>query len=198
MSDRPLLNHVELVYPKGGIDAARAFFETMGFGVGDFGPWLVVLIDPENGDGINNVLYASEGTPAQQKLEAALQKTIDGDAEVKRLLDRYHAIRQQHPQYTFHFGGSVPTHEEWEARVARLREANESHPLLKGHVEVVVLQPGDPYHLGNTPQAFVHTDLVATGPFYLGMTFDLQSRARGDTFMPDPTKMVFPDTSGMV
>lgn len=198
MSDRPLLNHVELVYPKGGIDSARAFFETMGFGVGDFGPWLVVLIDPEEGDGINNVLYASEGTPAQQNLEAAITKVIEADAEVQRLLERYREIRRQHPQYTFHFGGSIPTRKEWDARVARLREANESHPLLAGHVEVTVLEPGDPNALGNTPQAFIYTDLVATGPFYLGMVFDMQSRENADTHVPDPTKMVFPDTSGMI
>ncbi|MDP9318833.1 MAG: hypothetical protein M3O94_07135, partial [Actinomycetota bacterium] len=65
MAERPLLNHVEMVYQPGDRDAARAFFETLGFGVSDLpgGPWLVITVDPEAGLSTDNVMYANEPTP---------------------------------------------------------------------------------------------------------------------------------------
>src|SRR5438874_5921109 len=65
VAERPLLNHSEMVYRPGDRDAARAFFDAMGFAVSeipDF-PWLVITVDPEAGWGVDNVMYANESTP---------------------------------------------------------------------------------------------------------------------------------------
>src|SRR5579862_6974982 len=117
MAERPLmLNHVEMVYRPGEVDAARAFFETLGFGVSQWNAWLVVEIDPDNGNGIDNVMYASEPTPAQQNFEAALEHALTTDSRLANTLERHRSIRRMYPFYNFHFGASIPTHEDWQER----------------------------------------------------------------------------------
>jgi hypothetical protein len=175
MAGRPLIiNHVEMVYQPGEREAARVFFETLGFGVTDFGPWLVIAIDPENGNGIDNVMYASEPVPAQQQFEDALQNAITNDGAAAAALEHYNNVRVAHPQYNFHFGASIPTLEDWEQRTARVKEAAESHPLLKGRVEVSAFLPGDPGSVGPQYQTFVLTDILATGTLQTGLIFELQ------------------------
>ncbi len=198
MGERPVLNHVEMVYRPGEREAARAFFETLGFAVSDHehgGPWLVIKVDPEAGPGIDNMLYANEPTPAQQKFEEALDRALATDAPLAAGLDRYRSIRQAHPQYIFHFGASLPTREEWAERVERLREANRSHPLLAGRIDLDVREPGVPGALGPLSQAFIHTDILATGPFALGLLFDLQWRP--DIAPGGVPPMEFPDMAAM-
>jgi hypothetical protein len=199
VAERPLLNHVEMVYQPGDREAAQAFFETMGFAVSDLpgGPWLVITVDPET-PGVDNVMYANEPTPAQKNLEAALEQAIANDSELADTLDRYRSIRRAHPQYVFHFGASVPTHEEWQARVERLQEANNSHPLLEGRLDIKISEPGLPGALGPLSQAFIYTDILACGPFALAtILFDLQwspERVPGEVRAP----IEFPDMAAMV
>jgi hypothetical protein len=175
MPARPLdLNHVEMIYRPGERDAARALFETLGFGVSDFGPWLVVAIDPETGNGIDNVMYASEPVPAQQRFEDALQDAIAGHPEAAAALAHYRDVRVAHPQYNFHFGASIPTLEEWRLRTERVQHAAEHHPLLKGRVEVSSFEPGDPGSVGLVYQTFVLTEILATGTLQTGLIFEVQ------------------------
>ena len=201
MAEHPLLNHVEMVYRPGEREAARAFFETLGFGVADIpsgGPWLAITVDPDAAPGIDNVMYANEPTPAQRNFEAAFEQALANDSELAVTLERYRSIRRAHPQYVFHFGASLPTHEEWKARVERLQEASRSHRLLAGRVDIDVYEAGIPGGLGPLSQAFIYTDIVACGPFALaGMLFDMQ-------WMPDltPEELMapidFPDMAAMV
>jgi hypothetical protein len=198
--ERPLLNHVEMLYRPGQRDAARAFFEAFGFAVSDLpnGPWLVITVDPEAGPGTDNVMYANEPTPAQLNLDAALEQALAADPQLAATLERYRAIRWERPQYVFHFGASLPTREDWEERVQCLQEAGRSDPLLAGRVEIKVSEPGMPGALGPMSQAFVYTDILATGPFVLsGVLFDLQWRpqfAAGQLMPP----IEFPDMAAMV
>ena len=200
MPERPLLNHVEMLYRPGEREAARAFFEALGFEVSDLpgGPWLVITVDPEAGPGTDNVMYANEPTPAQQNFEAALDEALAADSRLAETLERYRNIRRSYPQYVFHFGASLPTREDWEERVDRLLEAGRSNPLLAGRVEIKVSEPGMPGALGPMSQAFVYTDIVACGPFALtGVLFDLQWRpgfAAGQLMPP----IEFPDMASMV
>jgi len=199
MAERPLLNHAEMVYRPGDRDAARAFFETMGFAVSELPafPWLVITVDPEAGWGVDNVMYANESTPAQQNFEKAFEQALASDSELAGTLQRYLGIRRAHPQYVFHFGASVPTHEDWQERVERLQEANRSHPLLAGRIEMDVYEPGVPGALGPLSQAFIYTDIIAVGPRQLArLLFDLQWAPEID--FQNMVPIEFPDRLAMV
>jgi hypothetical protein len=199
MAERPLLNHQEMVIQPGEREHARAFFETMGFEVADMadGQHIAVRIDPEAGFTGDNVMYANEATPAQQKLEVALAQAIASDAQLADTVERYKRIRWKHPQYVAHFGASCPTHGDWKERVERLQEANRSHPLLKGRIDIKLSEPGLPDALGPLSQAFIHTDILACGPFALaGILFDLQWIPELDLENLPPID--FPDMATMV
>jgi hypothetical protein len=190
-----------MVYKPGDRDAARAFFETLGFGVSDLpagGPWLVIKVDPEAGGGTDNVMYANEPTPAQLNCEAALEQALATDSQLATTLERYRSIRRAHPQYVFHFGASLPTHEERKERLERLQEASRSHPLLAGRIDIKVSEPGLPDALGPMSQAFIYTDILACGPFATaGLLFDMQWRpvfGPGEVMAP----IEFPDMAAMV
>ena len=199
MGDRPIINHSEMVYRPGDREAARALFETMGFRVEELPefPWLIIIIDAEAERGRDNVMYANESTPAQQNLEQALGTALAADPELAGRLERYRSIRRAHPQYVYHFGASVPTHDDWKERVDRLREASQSHPLLKGRIEMDVYEPGVPGALGPLSQAFIHTDIIEWGPFQLGgLLFDLQWAPEID--LEAAAQLEFPDRAAMV
>jgi hypothetical protein len=96
----------------------------------------------------------------------------------------------------FHFGASVATHEDWKQRVDRLIEANESHPLLKGRIDMDVREPGTPGALGPLSQAFIHTDIIQPGPLQMGgLLFDLQW---APDVSVDVSSIEFPDRMAMV
>jgi hypothetical protein len=180
MADRPILNHAEMVFRPGDRDAAKALYEVMGFRVGEIPgfPWMSIDVDADAPEGelrVDNLMYANESTPAQQNLEAALDRVLASDADLADKLARYRTIRRAHPQYVFHFGASVPTREDWIARVEAIREANESHPLLKGRIELDVREAGDPTALGGLSQAFIYTEIIECQLYQFGgMLFDLQ------------------------
>jgi hypothetical protein len=174
MTVRPFINHVEMIFRPGEREAARAYFELLGFGVSDFGPWLVVAVDPDEGNGIDNVMYASEPIPAQQKAEDALEAAIAGNPETLAALEHYRTVRVAHPHYNFHFGASVRSHEDWIERTERAQDAARSHPLLKGRIDVSAFNPGDPGSVGPQFQTFVLTDILSTGTLQTGLIFELQ------------------------
>jgi hypothetical protein len=199
VADRPILNHAEMVYRPGDREAAKAFFETMGFMVSEIPnfPWLVITVDPAEGWGTDNVMYAQESTPAQQNFEAAFAEALANDSDLADKLERYVNIRRAHPQYVFHFGASVPTHEDWQQRVDALREANESHPLLKGRIDMDTYEPGVPGALGPLSQAFIYSDIIAVGPIQASrLLFDLQWAPEID--FENMVPIEFPDRSAMV
>ncbi|MFT3865128.1 MAG: hypothetical protein QM729_12705 [Solirubrobacterales bacterium] len=204
MALRPLgINHVEMIFRPGEREAARAFFETMGFAVSDFGPWLVVNVDPENANGIDNVMYASEPVPAQQRFEEELREALGAHDGASAALEHYREVRVAHPQFNFHFGASLPTREIWEERTGRVREAAADHPLLKGRVDVAVFNPGDPGSVGPIHQTFLLTEILSTGTLQTGLIFELQWRPNA----PAPGQMdlgkmastaTYPDPSSIV
>ncbi len=50
-------------------------------------------------------------------------------------------------------------------------------PAMKDRVKVMAIRPGDPQGLSNDLiQAFVYTDIVATGLFCLGQVIELQAQ----------------------
>jgi hypothetical protein len=175
MTVRPLvLNHVEMIYRRGETEHAQAFFETLGFTVTQWEAWLFVNVSPD-GNGIDNVMYANQPTPAQQNFNDAFDAAVANDPRLAETLARSHAVAREWPYYNFHFGASIPTHEDWQERVDRLQDASKNHPLLKGRIEVVVKEPTTPRALTAQSQCFVFTDILAAGgPFAQGLQFELQ------------------------
>ncbi|MBF6619032.1 MAG: hypothetical protein ITG02_02235 [Patulibacter sp.] len=180
MSQHPFINHVEMIHKPGEREAARAFFELLGFEVKDFGPWLVVEPNPENSNGLDNVMYVSEPIPAQQKFEDALAKAIANDPDTVAALDHYNEVRGKHPHYNFHFGVALRTREEWDKRLESAQREIETNPLLKGRVKIAPFNPGDFGSVGPQSQAFFLTDIVATGTLQTGLIFELQWTPRNE------------------
>jgi hypothetical protein len=172
--DKVVLNHAEMVHRPGEREAAKAFFETLGFATSELGPWMMILIHPDTSNGVDNTMYCNEASPAQQRFEDALTRSLERDAELAASLEHYRSVRMVHPQYNFHFGVTFPTHEEWQRRSDRIVDASRNHPLLAGRVEVAVLEPGHPSALGPQSQTFIQTDIVAAGSLALGLLFELQ------------------------
>jgi hypothetical protein len=170
------LNHVELVYRAGERQLARRFFELLGCVVADRGgTYLTAFIEPGAHDFMNNCFYASEVTPEQATLEAALAEALHGgvaDDAARRYRDRL----EREPQRSFHFGVRYPALEDLEAAVARVGAADREDPELRGRVGVSgVFRPGDEGSLSDAlVQAFVRTDVVASGLLAFGQHVELQ------------------------
>lgn len=175
VAERPLvLNHVEMVYRRGEADHAQALFEALGFTVTRWMAWLFVSIAPD-GNGIDNVMYANEPTPAQQNFNDAFDRAVASDPRLAQTLERHRQLTREWPYYNFHFGASVPSHEDWQERVDRLQDASQNHPLLKGRIEVIAREPTTPGSLTAQSQCWVFTDILAAGgPFAQGLQFELQ------------------------
>src|SRR3954467_8293662 len=90
-----ILNHTEMVYAPGDRALARDLFRAIGCRVLDpqeetgpsdlgaaAGPYLIIFVQPNSHDLIDNVMYASEATPAQWAFERLLRDHIESDAEL--------------------------------------------------------------------------------------------------------------------
>jgi hypothetical protein len=190
---RPLkINHAELVYPKGGKEAARAALEVIGLGVIEVNQWLVAALHPPKFM-VDDILVVSEATPAQLRFAEALDSALESDARLAQAFDRYLARRSSHPQYMYHFGISIPTHEDWEACVERVEEAGRSHPLLAGKIEIASkFEPGDPGAITPLSQAFVRTTALAAEMMQLGFQIELQWAPLDKNGDPDGMYTVYP------
>lgn len=176
MAGRTFINHVEMVYPPGGAEAAQAFFELLGFSVQATPPWLTVGVEPTEADNwADNVLYAQPAVPAQQKFEDEFARAIESDTALREALARYKEVRHAHPQIAYHWGVHIPTYEDWQERVARIQDASVNHPLLKGRVEAIVFEAGkNPAAISTQAQAFIRTDVLAAEGFPFGLEIELQ------------------------
>lgn len=170
------LNHVELVYAPGERAHARALFELLGFEVRDSGgPFLTGMIQNGQGDFANNALYASEVTAEQWSLERALRDAIDR-GPLSDPAGAYLANLRDHPQRSCHFGIRYPTVDDHEAALDRIEHVADHAPDLVGRVTLSgVFRPGDPGSYTDTmTQAFVRTDVIASGLLAFGQHIELQ------------------------
>jgi hypothetical protein len=175
-TDTRALNHVELVYAPGERPLARALFELLGFDVRDSGgPFLTAMIHNDQGDFANNALYASEVTAEQWALEQALRAAVDG-GDLAGPADAYLARLRAQPQTSCHFGIRYPTAEDHDAAHDRLAHVEDHAPDLVGRVTLSgVFRPGDPGSYTDTmTQAFVRTDVIASGLLAFGQHIELQ------------------------
>lgn len=165
-SDRRL-THVELLHAPGERALAARVFELLGCTVSDRGNhWFTAFIDGDHPDWSNNTLYASEAPAAQLAVEAAMPDAVDAWVDMVRAA----------PQMAPHFGLRVGTVDEHRAIVDRVRAAGAGDPELAGRVQVLGLFPHDaPGAIAtNMDQAFIWTDVVASGPLRLGQVIEVQ------------------------
>ena len=180
------LNHVELLYQRGERDLASNFLRMLGCAIvptsqiNETGStYIVVHPDPSDTDGLNNVLYLSEIRAAQWELESLIVLRLDKDEELAEALDAYKTKARTKPHGIPHFGLRFPSFESIEPVLEALESCDD--PALKNRFSVSVVRPGDPGALYfDIIQAFVYTDVVATGPFYLGQLIELQAQRSVD------------------
>ena len=161
------LTHVELLHAPGERALAARVFELLGCTVVDSGNhWFTAFIDDGLRDWSNNTLYASEAPAEQLAIEAAMPDAVD----------EWVAMVRTAPQKSPHFGLRVGTVEEHRAILDRVREAGENDPQLRDRVAVLGLFPHDaPGAIAtNMDQAFIWTDVIASGPLRLGQVIEIQ------------------------
>jgi hypothetical protein len=182
-----MLSHLELVYARGERALARTLLEALGFRVLDpqtdplpenlgpaAAPFLIVYVDPRAEDVFDNVLYGSEVSAPQRRFEEALRKRLAADGELAQLHGELRAAYAGEPQAMTHVGVGYASAEEIERACACVAR----EPALAGRVVISpVYRPGGPGSLDDrVVQAFVYTDVVATGLLCAGQQLELQVR----------------------
>jgi hypothetical protein len=163
------LNHVELVYRPTERELAKRVLDVLGCrSVDRGGTWFTSFIAAGGADWSNNVLYASEVTPEQWAFEQALAAGVERVAYLDRL--------QREPQRSCHFGIRLADEATLDATCARVRQAGADGGELAGRIRLAgVFRPGDAGAVADTMvQAFVWTDVVASGLLTLGQHIELQ------------------------
>jgi hypothetical protein len=172
-----LLNHVEVLYPRGGRDLAVALFELLDCTVVSREGSTYTLVFPEASeqDRNNNVLYLSEVRDLQLELERVIEHRIGIDAELREAIERYDMKARTHPHGIPHFGLRYPSFDDLESVLYRL--ANDLPKELKGRVTVETIRPDDRRSMSpDLIQAFLRTDVVCVGLFPFGQLIELQGQ----------------------
>jgi len=182
-----MLSHLELIHAPGERALAAKLLRALGFRVLDpqtdpipanlgpaAAPYLIVYLDPRSDDVFDNVFYVSEVSAPQRRFEEALRERLAADGELARLHEGLREAYAQMPQGMTHIGVGFATADEIEQVCERIAR----EPELEGRVVVSpVYRPGGPGSLDDrVVQAFVYTDVVATGLLCAGQQIELQLR----------------------
>jgi hypothetical protein len=178
------LNHVEFVHPPGEQHLVFALFELIGVEITLLkgGQVIMGLVDStsfkyENND---NYLAGREVRPEQWAFDQALMKAIR-QQPLADAFSGYQDLLYKRPQWGMHFGIHFSSLETWEAAVVRMQNAETLKPELKGRVKLnSVHRPEDPDPLSTAHQAFIWTDLIASGSLALGQRIELSALVNFD------------------
>jgi hypothetical protein len=176
-----LLNHVEMVYRPGERHLVNKLFTALGCQVIDSGAThLYIAVAAPEKYGLNNALYASEVTSEQWALEEQLQKALQAESPLAAAYAGYDDKFRRHPQLTSHFGIRYPSFDKLEETLAHLE--NDLDPELVGRVQVKgVFRPGAPgSYTDLVMQAFIKTDIAASGLITFGQHIELQAQRPTD------------------
>ncbi len=140
--------------------------------------YICIHPDDNDRDGANNVLYLSEIRAAQYDLEVQLKRTIGGDSRAGRggpgLSPQGRDAALWHPPFRPALS-HVREHRASARCLGELHRSGDAGPL-QSHG----LRPDDPRALTkDLIQAFVYTDIIATGLFCLGQVIELQAQRGG-------------------
>jgi hypothetical protein len=116
----------------------------------------------------------SEVTPEQWEFEQSLRETLQKDGRLRSLHENYLANVRDQPQKSFHFGIRFESLEALEERVEAINESGVDTDLKGRMVVSGVYRPGT--YTTSMTQAFVWTDIVASGLLLTGQHIELQWR----------------------
>jgi hypothetical protein len=171
------LNHVELVYAPGERGLATRALELLGCRVEDMGgPFLTAYVGENEHDIANNVLYASEVTAEQWAFEKDLSAMLAANGPLAETARAYLERLRDEPQRSCHFGLRFASEDSYEQVLERLRNVAVTDPELGERLTLSgVFRPGDPGAYSKIMiQAFVRTDVLASGLLSMGQHFELQ------------------------
>lgn len=172
-----LLNHLEMVYRPGERHLVTKLFTALGCTVIDTGgTHLGISVNPTEEFPRNNALYASEVTPEQWALEQLLQKALEGGSALSAAYAGYEEKFRRHPQMTSHFGIRFPSFDAVEQVVSHLQDNLDAE--LRGRVQLkAIFRPGGPgSYSDSVMQAFIKTDIAASGLITFGQHIELQAQ----------------------
>lgn len=170
------LHHVAAMYAPGDRPVARALLEVLGCKVSESGsPFLLAQIGAARAGDAGSWVFASEVTPEQWQLEQTLRSELEGGALAGPASGYVRRLRTD-PQHACHFAIRYPGEAEFEATLDRLEHVTAHAPALAGRVSVSgVFRPGDSGAQSTTQtQAFVYTDVIASGVLAFGQHIELQ------------------------
>jgi hypothetical protein len=176
-----LLNHIEMIYRPGERHLVSKLFTALGCNVIDTGhTHLVVALGAPDKYMLNNTVYASEVTPEQWRLEQQLSRALEGESPLAAAYTGYDDKFRRDPQLTSHFGIRYPSFEALEETLKHLE--NGLDPELVGRVQIKgVFRPGGPgSYVDYIMQAFIKTDIAASGLLTFGQHIELQAQRLSD------------------
>lgn len=176
------LNHVECVYRPGERDVAYALFNLMGFKIFDYvdGEVYVAAVDPPTfrDEDNDNYIAGRVVRPEQWAFDQALEHALKQEP-LATAFARQQEMLAATPQWGMHFGLRLNSPADWEAAVARIRDVDTHPSPLRGRVRLLkAFRPGDPDQPFNLYQAFVWTDVIASGSLAFGQRIELTTFIR--------------------
>lgn len=172
-----MLNHVEMLYQPGERRLAIKALEALGCKVaGGDRPTMTAHVALDGEDAVNNVLYASEVAPEQWALEQAFKRATQSNTDLAKAYAVYQDRYRNRPHGIAHFGIRYPSYAKLEAALAHLEKHLAAE--LRGRFSVThVYRPADADRRTDTLiQAFVATDIIASGLFVFGQLIELQAQ----------------------
>jgi hypothetical protein len=178
-SQRPArrLNHVEFVYRPGERHLVEQFFELLAIDLRVMreGRALVGVIDPDSFRSTDNENYlaGSEIDPRQWAFDCALGEALRR-APLAASFNEFQTMLLEAPQRGMHFGINFVTPDAWQQAVERVTHVDALAPPLKERVRMLqVFRPTDATPFSPLHQAFLWTDVIASGSLALGQRIEL-------------------------
>jgi hypothetical protein len=179
-SNGAVLSHVEAVYRPGERRLAIDLFEALGCKTYDTGtPSLsganYISVHPDPGvRGMDDVLYLSEMTAEQSRLDAIVRQRAESDPELGAARADFRKLASERPFGLSHIAMRYPDYASLEKVLAGLEDR--LTPEMKRRSVVRVFRPGDAAEIvWESVQAFVYTDIAVTGCSAFGQVFELSA-----------------------
>lgn len=175
-----VLSHVEAVYRPGERQLAIDLFEALGCKTYDSGTKSLsgstyISIHPDPGvRGMDDVIYLSEMTAEQSRMEQILRQRIESDEELRAARDAFRVLASERPFGLSHVAVRYPTYESLEKVLDGLEDR--LTPEMKSRSVLKVFRPGDATEIQwESVQAFIYTDIAVSGVSTFGQVFELSA-----------------------
>jgi hypothetical protein len=175
-----VLSHVEAVYRPGDRQLVLDLFAALGCKTYDTGTlslsgktYISVHADPST-RGLDDVIYLSEMTAEQCRLEQVLRDRIEADAELSTARDDFRALVRAKPFGLSHIALRYPDYAALEGVLDGLEDR--LTPEMKQRSILRVFRPGDAEEITwDSIQAFLYTDIAVLGCSAFGQVFELSA-----------------------